>query len=174
MPLKAIDNIVSGNDFETGKLGHMQLYPIWTIRAEAMSFPVKTAPMPKHKKVGSPLGMGTIPIFSDSKNKEAAWTYLDWLSKPENSVFWVSGLGNLPTRPSIRESAAWKDHAAKHPLMQSFIEAQPQAEIAYFGKGAQEISTQVAQAIEAAVFARKSPKQALDDAAKATDEILAR
>jgi hypothetical protein len=29
-PLKVIDNIVSGNDFETGKIGHMQLYPIWS------------------------------------------------------------------------------------------------------------------------------------------------
>jgi ABC-type glycerol-3-phosphate transport system substrate-binding protein len=94
--------------------------------------------------------------------------------KPENAVFWVSGLGNLPTRTSIRETAAWKEHAAKHPLMQSFIEAQPQAQLAYFGKGAQEISTLVGQAIENAVFKRKSPKEALDEAAKGTDDILAR
>jgi multiple sugar transport system substrate-binding protein len=173
-PLKAIDNIVSGNDFETGKIGHMQLYPIWVLRAEAMSFPVKTAPMPKHKIAAAPLGMGTMPIFTDSKNKEAAWTYLSWLQKPENAVSWVSGLGNLPARTSIKDTPAWKEHAAKHPLMQSFLEAQPQAQLAYFGKGAQEVATQVGQAIEAAVFQRKSPKQALDDAAKASDEILAR
>jgi len=173
-PLKVIDNIVSGNDFETGKIGHMQLYPIWVLRAEAMAFGVKTAPMPKHKTGAAPLGMGTMPIFTDSKNKEAAWTYLSWLAKPENAVFWVSGLGNLPARTSIKESPAWKEHAGKHPLMQSFLDAQPQAQLAYFGKGAQEIATQVGQAIEAAVFSRKSPKQALDDAAKASDEILAR
>ncbi len=173
-PLKAIDNIVSGNDFETGKVGHMQLYPIWVLRAEAMSFGVKTAPMPKHKTSAAPLGMGTMPIFTDSKNKDAAWTYLSWLMKPENAVLWVSGLGNLPARTSIREAPAWKEHAAAHPLIQSFIDAQPQAQLAYFGKGAQEVSTQVSQAIENAVFQRKSPKQALDDAAKAADEILAR
>ena len=173
-PLKAIDNIVSGNDFETGKLGHMQLYPIWVLRAEMMSFGVKTAPMPKHKTSAAPLGMGTIPIFSDSKNKDAAWTYLSWLMKPDNAVLWVSGLGNLPARSSIRDAPAWKEHVAAHPLTQSFIDAQPQAQLAYFGKGAQEVSTQVGQAIESAVFQRKSPKQALDDAAKAADEILAR
>ncbi len=173
-PLKAIDNIVSGNDFETGKIGHMQLYPIWVLRAEAMSFSVKTAPMPKHKTSAAPLGMGTIPIFTDSKNKDAAWAYLSWLMKPENAVLWVSGLGNLPTRPSIRDTPAWKDHVAAHPLMQPFIDAQPQAQLAYFGKGAQEVSTEVGQAIESAVFQRKSPKQALDDAAKAADAILAR
>jgi len=173
-PLKAIDNIVSGNDFETGKIGHMQLYPIWVLRAEAMSFSVRTAPMPKHKTSAAPLGMGTIPIFTDSKNKDAAWAYLSWLMKPENAVFWVSGLGNLPTRPSIRDTQAWKDHVVAHPLMQPFIDAQPQAQLAYFGKGAQEVSTEVGQAIESAVFQRKSPKQALDDAAKAADAILAR
>jgi ABC-type glycerol-3-phosphate transport system substrate-binding protein len=58
--------------------------------------------------------------------------------------------------------------------VQAFLDSQPQAQLAYFGKGAQEIATQVGQAIEAAVFNRKSPKQALDDAAKASDEILAR
>ena len=94
--------------------------------------------------------------------------------KPENSVFWVSGLGNLPPRMSTRDSAAWKEHAARHPLVQPFVEAQPQAKLAYFGKGAQEVATQVGQAIESAVFQKKSAKQALDDAAKASNEILGR
>lgn len=173
-PLKAIDNIVSGTDFETGKIGHMQLYPIWIIRAEAMQFPVRTAVMPKQKTAAAPLGFGTMPIFTDSKHKDAAWTYLDWLMKADNAVSWVTGLGNLPARPSLREATAWKDHVAKHPLTQPFLDAQPQARLAYAGKGAQEIATQAAQAIEAAVFRKKTPKQALDDAAKASNEILAR
>jgi ABC-type glycerol-3-phosphate transport system substrate-binding protein len=173
-PQKAIDNVVSGTDFETGKIGHMQLYPIWVLRAEAMSFKVGTAAMPKHKAAGAPIGFGTMPIFTDSKNKDGAWTYLSWLMQPENNVFWCSGLGNLLPRSSTREAPSWKEHVAKHPLVQPFVDAQPQAKLGYFGKGSQEIATQVAQAIEAAVFGRKGPKQALDDAAKASNDILAR
>jgi multiple sugar transport system substrate-binding protein len=173
-PLKPIDNIVTGNDFETGKIGHMTLYPIWTVRAAQMKFPVRTAPMVKHKQAGAPLGMGSMPIFSDSKNKEAAFSYIEWLMKPENAVFWVSGLGNLPTRPSISGSQAWKDHVAKYPLIQPFVDAQPQARVAYFGKGAQEVATLVGQAIENAVYKRKSAKDALDEAAKQANEVLGR
>ena len=63
---------------------------------------------------------------------------------------------------------------AQHPLLQAFVDSLPQARVAYVGTGAQEIAIQVAQAIEAAVFGQKSPRQALDDAARQANAILAR
>jgi ABC-type glycerol-3-phosphate transport system substrate-binding protein len=173
-PPKAVDNLVMGQDFEAGEVGHMTIYAGWTIRAEGMRFPVRTAPLPRHRQSASVAAGLTIPIFAESKQQGAAWAYLDWLSQPEPLIFYLSGLGAIPPRRSIAESAEWKAFAAQHPLMQAFVDSQPQARLPYFGRGAQEIAVQVAQAIEAAVLGQRSPKQALDDAARQADAVLAR
>jgi multiple sugar transport system substrate-binding protein len=173
-PPKAVDNLIMGGDFETGTVGHMTLYAPWAIRAEGMKFPVRTALLPRHRQAATVTGIATVPIFSDSKQRDAAWRYLDWLSQPENLVFYLSGFGSTPPRASVAESAAWKAFAAQHPLLQAFADGQPHGRLPYFGKGAQEIAVQVAQAIEAAVFKQKPPRQALDDAARQANAILAR
>jgi ABC-type glycerol-3-phosphate transport system substrate-binding protein len=173
-PQKAVDNLVMGQDFEAGGVGHMTIYAGWAIRAEGMKFPVRTAPLPRHKQFASVAAGVTIPIFSESRRHDAAWTYLDWLSQPDHLLFYLSGLGGVPPRVSVAESAAWAAFAAQHPLLRAFVDGQPQARLPYFGKGAQEIAVQVAQAIEAAVHKQQTPKQALDDAARQADAVLAR
>ena len=81
-PPKAVDNLVMGEDFEAGAVAHMTIYSIWVIRAEGMRFPVRTAPLPRHRQPASVAGMVTVPIFSESRQRDAAWAYLDWLSQP--------------------------------------------------------------------------------------------
>ena len=173
-PPKAVDNLIMGEDFEAGAVAHMTIYSIWVIRAEGMRFPVRTAPLPRHRQPASVAGMVTVPIFSESRQRDAAWAYLDWLSRPDNLIYYLSGFGTTPPRKSVAELAAWTAFAAQHPLLQPFVDSQPQARLPYFGTGAQEIAIQVAQAIEAAVFGQKSPRQALDDAARQANAILAR
>ena len=172
-PPKAVDNLVMAGDFEAGTVGHMTIYGVWTIRAEGMRFPVRTAPLPRYKQAASVAAGVTIPIFAESKQHAAAWTYLDWLSQPDHLVFYLSGFGTTPPRRSIAESAAWTAFAAQHPLQRAFVESQAQARLPYYGKGAQDIAIQVAQAIEAAVFGQKPPKQALDEAARQANAVLA-
>jgi len=173
-PMKAIDNLSMGTEFETGNIGHMTLYPIWTVRAKAMKFPVRTATLPRYKVEAAGMGCGASPIFKDSKRKEEAWLFLDWLMKPANAIEWVRGLGNLPTRLSLREEPAWKEVVRENPLIEAFLEGLPKGKPEYVGPGALEIAKQVAVGIEAAVFGKKSAKQALDEAAKEANEILTR
>jgi ABC-type glycerol-3-phosphate transport system substrate-binding protein len=172
-PPKAVDNLVMGQDFEGGTVGQMTIYAGWSIRAEGMRFPVRTALLPRYKQAASVAAGVTIPIFSESKQRDAAWTYLDWLSQPDHLIFYLSGLGSLPPRKSIAESAAWTAFAVDHPLLRAFVDSQDQARLPYYGKGAQDIATLVAQAIEAAVLGQRPPKQALDDAARQANAILA-
>jgi multiple sugar transport system substrate-binding protein len=173
-PPKAVDNLIMGDDFAAGTVAHMTIYSIWVIRAEGMRFPVRTAPLPRHRQPASVAAMVTVPIFSESRQRDAAWAYLDWLSQPDHLIYYLSGFGTTPPRKSVAESAAWTAFAAQHPLLQPFVDSQPQARLPYFGTGAQEIAIQVAQGIEAAVFGQKSPRQALDDAARQVNAILAR
>jgi ABC-type glycerol-3-phosphate transport system substrate-binding protein len=173
-PMKGIDNLSMGTEFETGNIGHMTLYAIWVVRAKVMKFPVRTARLPRYKKEATGTGMGVAPVFKDAKRKEEAWMFLDWLTKPANAIEWVRGLGNLPTRLSLREEPAWKQVVKDNPLIEPFVEGLPTARLEYLGPGALEIAKVVAVGIEAATFGQKSAKQALDDAAKEANEILKR
>jgi ABC-type glycerol-3-phosphate transport system substrate-binding protein len=74
----------------------------------------------------------------------------------------------------VAESAAWTAFAAQHPLLRAFVDSLRLGRLPYYGKGAQDIAVLVAQAIEAAVYGQMSPKQALDEAARQADVILAR
>ena len=173
-PMKAIDNLSMGTDFETGNIGHMTLYAIWVVRAKTMKFPVRTAKLPRYKVEAAGMGAGSQPIFKDAKRKEEAWVFLDWLMKPVNAIEWVKGLGNLPTRLSLWEEPAWKQVVRENPLIEPFVEGLRKGKLEYIGPGALEIAKQVAVGIEAAVFGKKLAKQALDDAAKEANEILKR
>jgi ABC-type glycerol-3-phosphate transport system substrate-binding protein len=173
-PPKAVDNLVLGADFEAGGVGHMPIYSVWAIRAEGLTFPVRTAPLPRHTRAATVAAGVSIPLCAESRQRDAAWWYLDWLSRPAPLVDLLSGLGDIPPRPSIAASAAWAAFAARHPLLQAFVDSQPQARLPYFGPGAPEIAGRVAEAIEAAVLNQRSPKQALDDAARQADALLAR
>jgi len=173
-PMKAIDNLSMGTEFETGNIGHMTLYAMWVVRAKVMKFPVRTAKLPRHKGEATGTGMGVVPIFKDAKRKEEAWTFLDWLMKPANAIEWNRGLGNLPTRLSLRLEPAWKQVVKENPLIEPFAEGLPTARLEYVGPGALEIAKVVAVGIEGAVFGQKSAKQALDEAAKEANEILKR
>ena len=173
-PMKAIDNLSMGTEFETGNIGHMTLYAMWAARAKTMKFPVRTAKLPRNKVEAAGTGIGVVPIFKDAKRKEEAWTFLDWLMKPANAIEWVRGLGNLPTRLSLREDPAWKQVVKENPLIEPFVDGLPAAKLEYIGPGALEIAKVVGVGIEAAVYGKKSAKQALDDAAKEANEILKR
>jgi sn-glycerol 3-phosphate transport system substrate-binding protein len=173
-PQKAVDNLVMGSDFETGTVGQMTLYSVWAIREEGMKFPVRTALLPHHRQAASVAGIVTVPIFSGSKQQDAAWTYLDWLSQPDHEVLYLSGLGTAPPRAAVTGSQAWTAFMAQHPLLRAFAQSLPQARLPYYGPGAPEVALRVAQAIETAVYGQKTPKQALDDAAREADAILAR
>ncbi|MHB1415824.1 MAG: ABC transporter substrate-binding protein [Chloroflexota bacterium] len=173
-PLKTVDPAVMGGDFGTGNVGSMTLYPVWVAKVATMNFKGMSAKLPKYKQEATPLGFGSAPIFKGAKEKEAAWVYLDWLMQPENAIAWVKGLGNLPTRLSMRDEPAWKEYAAGQPLVSSFAEAQPSARLSYYGPGSVELTMEVAKAIEAAIYGQKTAKQALDDAAKTAADVLKR
>jgi multiple sugar transport system substrate-binding protein len=173
-PPKAVDNLVMGQDFEAGAVGQMTIYAGWAIRAEGMRFPARTAPLPRHRRPATVAAGVTVPIFAESPVPDAAWTYLDWLSQPDHLIDYLSGLGALPPRRSVAESAAWAAFTAQHPLLRAFVDGGTPAHLPYYGPGASDIAVLVAQAIEAAVLGERSPRQALDDAARQANAVLAR
>jgi multiple sugar transport system substrate-binding protein len=64
------------------------------------------APMPKRKSATSFIGGSNIAVFKDAKNRDAAWKFIQWLSKPEVQAKWYTTTSDLPAVQS-----AWQDPA---------------------------------------------------------------
>ena len=62
------------------------------------------APMPTKKTATSFIGGSNISVFKDAKNRDAAWKFLAWLSKPDVQLKWYQTSTDLPAVQS-----AWQD-----------------------------------------------------------------
>jgi multiple sugar transport system substrate-binding protein len=62
------------------------------------------APMPSAKSATSFIGGSNIAVFKDAKNRDGAWKFIQWLSKPEVQVKWYQATTDLPAVQS-----AWQD-----------------------------------------------------------------
>jgi multiple sugar transport system substrate-binding protein len=74
--------------------------------------------MPAGKSSTSFIGGSNIAVFKDAKNRDAAWKFLAWLSKPDVQVKWYQAVSDLPAVQS-----AWTDPAlAGDKILQVFGE----------------------------------------------------
>ena len=176
MPLKQVTETAMLNDFLTGNVGSMFSFPATLARVANARFKAGTARLPvgpKGKKV--PVGFGTIMVFKNAKSIEAGWEFTKFIGlTPENAAFWNISFGQLPARYSYRDTPSWKAYQKKNPLVEAYLEGQKDAALTLFGPGAQEISTHLGRAIEAVLFGKKTPKEALDEAAVNVQKILDR
>lgn len=176
MPVKRVDETTMQNDFLTGNVGSMISFPAALARVAQAPFKAGTAVIPAGPRGGvAPVGFGTVLVLDKAKNREAGWEFARFIGlDASNSAFWNMSFGQLPPRASFREDPTWKEYEGKNPLVRPFLDAQKNTDISYYGPGAQEIGTEVGKAVEAVVFGQKSPKQALDDAARVGQTILDR
>jgi multiple sugar transport system substrate-binding protein len=72
--------------------------------------------MPKEKAGTSFVGGGDLAVFKDSKNRDTAWKFVQFLSLPETQVKWYQTVSDLPA-----VKASWEDSALKaDPLLSVF------------------------------------------------------
>jgi multiple sugar transport system substrate-binding protein len=77
---------------------------------------VGLALMPKEKAGTSFVGGGDLVVFKDSKNRDSAWKFVQYLSKPETQVKWYQTVSDLPA-----VKASWDTVALKSdPLLSQF------------------------------------------------------
>jgi len=176
MPVKQVNEIQMLTDFLTGNVGSMGVYPAVVARVAGAGFKSASTKMPAGPKGQvQPIGFGTIMVMDKAKNREAGWAFARFIGlEATNGAFWNISFGQLPPRLSFREDPSWKEHEAKSPLVPAYLEAQKATDLPYYGPGAQEMGVEMGKAIEAVAFGQKDPKQALADAAKASQVILDR
>jgi len=76
------------------------------------------APMPMRKSATSFIGGSDLAVFKDAKNRDAAWKFVQWLSKPDVQVKWFQAVKDLPA-----VQAGWQDPALSgDPFLPTFGE----------------------------------------------------
>jgi multiple sugar transport system substrate-binding protein len=74
------------------------------------------APMPRKKSATSFIGGSDLAVFKDAKNRDAAWKFVAWLSRPEVQVKWYQTVKDLP---AVQKS--WDDQTlAGDPFLAMF------------------------------------------------------
>jgi multiple sugar transport system substrate-binding protein len=77
---------------------------------------VGLAQMPKEKAGTSFVGGGDLVVFKDSKNRDTAWKFVQYLSKPQTQVKWYQTVSDLPA-----VKASWDDPTLKSdPMLSQF------------------------------------------------------
>jgi len=105
---------------------------------------------------------------------DAAWTFVSWLTAPEQVLTDSLVTGHLPIRQSVTQLPTFDRFATKFPGVDVFVANLANVQKARpVLKAYPRISEAMGQAIIAAMTGEKSPQQALADAAQQVNDILA-
>jgi multiple sugar transport system substrate-binding protein len=117
------------------------------------------APMPKKQSATSFVGGSNLVVYKDSKNKDAAWKFVQYLTDPKTQVAWYQDVTDLPAVKS-----AWDDPALKgDPHVALFGEqlkdTQAQPAISTWA----EVSSALNDALEKVTTGKLDPKAGADE-----------
>lgn len=102
----------------------------------------------------------------DKNKTAAAATFVKWMN--DNSASWPD-TGELPASNTVRNDPAL---VQKYPNLKPFLDELPYAHYETSAPGITSVTATVTTAVNEAVTGKKSPKQALDDAAEKADTLL--
>ena len=130
------------------------------------------APLPKGVTTGTRLTGWNLGMSSQSKHKEAAWTFMQWLASPKGNALVAAASSQLPGNsaavvPAIQTNPMLKTAAEilKDPRVMAEDAATPQNT---------DLWRIMVEQVQEALQNKKTVQQAMDDAAKGWDAILAK
>ncbi len=97
-------------DFAAGKIGAFISGPwhIGILKDQGAAGKYDLWQMPAKQAATSFVGGGNLAVFKDAKNRDGAWKFVSWLSKPQVQVKWYQASSDLPA-----VKAGWDDPALK-------------------------------------------------------------
>src|SRR5690606_33221584 len=175
MPTGTIGWGTTPKDFLVGKTAIM-----WTttgnltnVRKNA-KFDFGVAPMPKAKRGGSPTGGGNFYLFKSATpaQQEAAYTFVKWMTSPENAAAWSIATGYVAVTPAAWETAQMKSYVKEVPAA-AVARDQLEVSVAEFSThDNQRITKLLNDNIQAVLTNSKSADQAMKDAQRDADRLL--
>jgi multiple sugar transport system substrate-binding protein len=127
------------------------------------------APMPKGDGGSfSVVGGEDTVIFKASKNKEQAYAFAKFLASDDAQTIFTTELGMMPVNTNTAKKSIVTDNAMLKTYMDQLNSTWARTPSPKWG----DISNAIKEDFELAVRKKKSPKDALDDAAKKVDSLL--
>lgn len=105
-------------DFVKGKIGAFISGPwhIGILKDQGFEGEYEVWNMPTKVTGTSFVGGGDLAVFKDAKNRDGAWKFVSYLSRPDVQATWFQTVGDLPSVKS-----AWEDPALKaDPMLAAF------------------------------------------------------
>ncbi|MEA3431986.1 MAG: sugar ABC transporter substrate-binding protein [candidate division WOR-3 bacterium] len=127
------------------------------------------ATLPKKETGISFIGGCNLSIFKNSKNKDAAWRFIEYMSEVENQIRWFELTGDLPA-----VKTAWDQGVLNVPIIATFgkqlEDARPSPPIPKW----EEIRDKIEVYLEEVVYKKRSMDEALELLQREVEEILSR
>lgn len=145
---------------------------VWQTTNEALQATDWTAvPVPQIGTEKAVWSSSTHWMFPANKNQDpnkssAAATFVKWMN--DNSSEWAS-TGELPAQNTVREDPALLE---TYPALAPFLEELEYAHYETVSPGITNAMAEVTTAVNEAMLGKKSPKEALDDAAEKATKLL--
>jgi multiple sugar transport system substrate-binding protein len=166
--------------FAQGQVG-MYVAGAWFAGTLAGEFPDiegkwATAPLPEGEAgCGTTIAGDALVVFENSKNQDAAWKWIEFLSQPENMAEWTyeaEGSTLLPPRKSMLDSP---DLVEAKPILQGFADAMECGvsnviAVPDWGRMEEKLNEELGKAM----YGEQSAEDALENAAEQAEAILSR
>lgn len=157
--------------FMTGQVAMMAIGD-WGIAPLAKGNPsleYGVAPLPKGKQAATVLGGNALGITSASKSPDAAWGFVSWLTSAEQEKVLTEGYKRIPARTDITGSAFAGGDPARKVFVEQASVAKSRPPLAKWGAVEWGV---MADAWDAVIQKKKSPEQAINDAATESTKTL--
>jgi len=127
------------------------------------------APLPVGKEAATVIGGYNLGIPSTTKNADAAWAFIEWLTAPEQESI-LQDYNRIQARADIVDS----EYATKDPILQVFINQAAVGRARATVPAWDEIeNTIMAEAWDAIILKQASVEEAIQSAVEQTNELLA-
>ena len=130
-----------------------------------------TAPLPGPDGAGVGIAGGTsLVVFRSSRNKQAAWKLIEFLSQPQIQQRFHAMIGDLPPRRSTWEFPSLADDPLAHAFREQLEKVKPTPKVLEWERIVQELRI----VTERVVRGGESQDEAVKDLDRRVDEILAK
>ncbi|CAM3424685.1 ABC transporter substrate-binding protein [Halomonas lysinitropha] len=142
----------------------------------AAEFDFGVAMLPMKTQRGSPTGGGNFYVFKDTsaEEKQAAMTFIRWMTAPERAAAWSIETGYMGVSPAAYETEALRDYIETFPpaaVARDQLEHST-AELATYQGG--RVRRALDNAVQAALTGQMTPAEALAQAQREADAALRR
>jgi multiple sugar transport system substrate-binding protein len=143
--------------------------------APTVQFGVAPLPVPDNHQgpVYTSGDFKNIAIFGNTRHRAEAWEFVKFLVSPEHDLLLLEISNQIPVRGDLLDNPLFADYFRRNPVMVSFARQAPYTRGMDSAPDLKEIFDAIAQEYEiSAVFGRKTPADAIHDAAQRVRSIV--